>query len=216
MSFHQSKCASVTRFPSFLHAFAIVSSPTLFSTNSLFVTGSFICWTWINIVDGTNIVNLLEEWNWLNSILADNTKGNAVRDGATLLSVICSREGIGLNKRVMQSLLSLKPECPFRVGVKTFCCCIHLFDSFSRQFLGLFSEHSLKKVDMTKCSHGFVSFSFCQSCFLKGFKCVCSYFDNILQPFSLARLYSVWIVILQTVLPFFCQLIINKLFICAE
>lgn len=111
---------------------ADLSSKKLFSTESLLATGSFICQNWINIVDGTNIVNLPEEWGWLNSISADNTRGKALRDSATLLKVFCSGEVIGVDKRVMQSLPSLMPKCPsnteshFFVALLSHLC--HLFD----------------------------------------------------------------------------------------
>lgn len=120
-TFSQTNCASVTRLPPFLHVSTILSSLRLFSTKSLLATGSFICQNWINIVDGTNIVNLLEEWSWLNSISADNTRGKALRDSATLLKVFCSEEVIGLDKRVMQSLPSLMPKCPYNLRVEFFC-----------------------------------------------------------------------------------------------
>lgn len=93
----------------------------LFFNKSFLATGSFICQNWINIVDGTNIVNLAEEWSWLNSISADNTGGKALRDSATLLKVFCSGEVIGLDKGVMQSLPSLMPKCPSNLRVEFFC-----------------------------------------------------------------------------------------------
>lgn len=119
-TFHQTNCASVTRLPLFLLVSAIHSPPKLFSTESFLATGSFICQNWINIVDGTNIVNLPEEWSWLNSISADNTRGKALRDSATLLKVFCSGEVIGFDKRVMQSLPSLMPKCPSNLGGEFF------------------------------------------------------------------------------------------------
>lgn len=105
----------------FFMSHAILYPPKLFSTESFLATGSFICQNWINIVDGTNIVNLSEEWSWLNSISADNTRGKALGDSATLLKVFCSGEVIGLDKRVMQSLPSLMPKCPSNTGVEFFC-----------------------------------------------------------------------------------------------
>lgn len=130
----QTNCASVTRLPPFLCVSAIFSSLKLFSGKSLLATGSFICQNWINIVDGTNIVNLPEEWSWLNSISADNTKRKALRDSATLLKVLCSGEVIGLDKRVMQSLPSLMLKCPYSLGVELFFRCTfhfwHLFGLF--------------------------------------------------------------------------------------
>lgn len=78
-TFHQSNCASVTKLPPLLHVSPTLSPPKLFSTESLLATGSFICQNWINIVDGTNIVNLPEEWSWLNSICADNTGGESTQ-----------------------------------------------------------------------------------------------------------------------------------------
>lgn len=117
------KCASLTRLLLLVCFFVILSSLKLFFTDSLLATGSFICQNWINIVDGTNIVNLPEEWSWLNSISADNTRGKALRDTATLLKVFCFGEVIGLDKRVMQSLPSLKPKCRSNVGVEFFCNC---------------------------------------------------------------------------------------------
>lgn len=68
------------------------------------------------MVDGTNIVNLLEEWSRLNSISADNAGfgGGAVvalslGDGTTLLGVLHSGEVIDPDKgrrRVFTSLMS--------------------------------------------------------------------------------------------------------------
>lgn len=51
----------------------LLPRPTAFSA-WWFFTGSFICQDRINIVDGTNIVNLLEEWSRLNSISADKSR----------------------------------------------------------------------------------------------------------------------------------------------
>lgn len=46
-----------------------LSPPKLFSTESLLATGSFICKNWINIVDGTNIVNLPKNGaDWIQSL----------------------------------------------------------------------------------------------------------------------------------------------------
>lgn len=119
-TFHQTSCASVTRLPPFFHICTILSSWRLFSTESLLGTWSFICQNWINIVDGTNIVNLPEERFGLNSISAHNTRGIALRDSATLLKVYGTGEVIGLDKRVMQSLPSLMPKCPSNLGVEVF------------------------------------------------------------------------------------------------
>lgn len=78
-TFYQTNCASVTRLPPFPHVSAILTPSKLFSSESFLATGSFICQNWINIVDGTNIVNLPEEWSWLNSISADNTGGKCTQ-----------------------------------------------------------------------------------------------------------------------------------------
>lgn len=76
-SFHQTNGSSLTS-SALLFFSAFFSSRRPFSAK-LLSTWSFICHNWINIVDGTNIVNLPEEWGRLNSILADNTKGKSTR-----------------------------------------------------------------------------------------------------------------------------------------
>lgn len=178
-TFHQTNCASVTRLAPFLHVSAILFPPKLFSTKSVLATGSFICQNWINIVDGTNIVNLPEEWHWLNSISADNTRGKALGDSATLLKVFCSGEVIGLDKRVMQSLPSLMPKCPSNLWVEFFLQL--LFPSSDTYWLILwillgnyFSIDSgvinVRYLDsQTHDFSFFMTHSFCQSHFIKDF-----------------------------------------------
>lgn len=73
---------------------------------------------WINIVDGTNIVNLLEEWSRLNSISADNAVGQRRSETVPLCwkSSVLERL-LALTKgrcRVLPSLMSkcrLKSDC---------------------------------------------------------------------------------------------------------
>lgn len=68
ITYHQA-VASVSRPPSLVRSFP----PTAFSAWRFF-TGAFICQGRVNIVDGTNIVNLLEEWSRLDSISADKSR----------------------------------------------------------------------------------------------------------------------------------------------
>lgn len=74
-TFHQASCASITgfRFLSRGHIFFSFTEAILFKI--LVSEQIFYLAHWINIVDGTNIVNLPEEWSGLNSICADNARG---------------------------------------------------------------------------------------------------------------------------------------------
>lgn len=119
---------------------------------------------------GTNIVNLPEEWRWLNSISADNATEKALRDGASLLEVLCSEEVIGPDKRVMQSLASLMPKWPSNLQEGFFYSCsfpiltlIWLILWWRKKKKLFFSIESKVITVQSQNSSFFMTRSFCQS-----------------------------------------------------
>lgn len=95
-----------------------------------FFTGSFICQDRINVVDGTNIVNLLEEWSRLNSISADKSR-EIYSEAAPLCWKSHVLRGHWSRPAGMQRLLSLIPTWPFS------SCTFVFFPHFSHHFCPL-------------------------------------------------------------------------------
>lgn len=74
---------------------------------------------WINIVDGTNIVNLLEEWSRLNSISADNAVGERRSETVPLCwkSSVLERL-LALTKGRCRVLPSLMSKCRLKIRLQ--------------------------------------------------------------------------------------------------
>ena len=132
-TFHQPNCASVTRLPPFFHVGAILSwwkrfLPT--SSQSLLATWSFICQNWINIVDGTNIVNLpgrMEQTEF--NLVRQCHRGKPLRDSGTLLKVSRSGEVIGPDKRGDAEFALINAKVPLQCRSGAFLCLCSFFRS---------------------------------------------------------------------------------------
>lgn len=101
--------------PPFPPGLCVPVSSEAIHLQALLATRSLICAEWINIVDGTNIVNLQEEWRRLNSISADNSKGESTHSLVRVEWAALTKGWCRVCPHLCPMVLQSKSGCCFRI-----------------------------------------------------------------------------------------------------